>query len=481
MTDATKGSPVTRLVDVERELKEIIDECRKEDHVPGVTLAVGVGDEVIECAAGVLNLSTGVEATTDSLFQIGSITKTFTATLVMQLVDEGLVELDKPVRGYVPEFSLTDLEAAGSVTVRQLLCHTGGFDGDVFDDFGRGDDAVSRYVEALKDREQNFPPGQRFSYCNSGYIVLGRLVERVRHLPSWDAALRTHLIKPLGLAHTVSLAEEAIMFRTAVGHVDGEGGNTAEQRLAPAWQLPRATAPAGATLCASARDLVAWAMFHVSGGLAPDGTRLLGSASAAAMRETQTPLPPFDDDDPHHSWGLGWQLTEFENGRIFGHSGSTIGQAAMLEIAPELAVTYALLTNGGAPTRMFHAIRTRVFGALAGIDVPPRPTPPSLSIELDPDRFIGRYQNAGSYYVVKQSVDGGLETEIGSRGALREQLQQEPKTFRMTGFSPSALITGEPENGAHWRLAFPETGTDGRATAVFTGSRLARRVDDAQG
>ncbi len=234
---------MTKLADLVPELNEILEKYRREDHVPGVTLAVRAGGEVVECASGVLSLDTGVEATPDSLFQIGSVTRTFTATLVMQLVDEGLVDLDQPVRTYVPEFSLAfsvaDREAGEAVTVRQLLSHTGGFDGDVFDDFGRGDDALARYVEALGDRNQIFPPGRMFSYCNSGFCVLGRLVERGRQLPSWDAALRRHVIEPLGLTHTVTLAEEAVMFRTAVGHIDGEGENPAEQRVVSSWQLPR--------------------------------------------------------------------------------------------------------------------------------------------------------------------------------------------------------------------------------------------------
>ena len=321
---------MTKLTDLAPELKAVIDGHRRGDDIPGVTLAVKAADEVMESAAGILNLNTGIEATPDSLFQIGSITKTFTATLVMQLVDEGLVDLDKPARAYVPEFSLADREAAESITVRQLLCHTSGFDGEVFDDFGRGDDAVARYVEALRDRPQTFPPGRRFSYCNSEYCVLGRLVEHVRQLPSWDAALRRHLIEPLGLTHTVSLPEEAIMFRTAVGHVGAADGDTAGPRVAPAWQLPRAMAPAGAALCASARDLVEWAEFHLRGGVAANGARLLGAESAAAMCRAQTVLPEFDDGFPHHSWGLGWQLSEFDGGRVFGHSGGTIGQTAML-------------------------------------------------------------------------------------------------------------------------------------------------------
>ena len=472
---------MSKLADLVPELGEILEKYRREDYVPGMTLAVMAGDEVIECASGVLNLNTGVEATPDSLFQIGSITKTFTATLVMQLVDEGLVDLDKPVRTYVPEFAVADPEATESVTVRQLLCHTGGFDGDVFNDFGRGDDAVARYVEALKDRDQVFPPGEMFSYCNSGFSVLGRLIERVRELPSWDLAMRKHLIEPLGLEHTATLAEEAIRFRVAVGHVEGEGDNVAEQRVASRWQLPRSTAPAGATPCSTTRDLLAWAKFHLSGGLAQDGTRLLSAASAAAMLETQVVLPAFDENFPHTSWGLGWSLTEFKGGRLFGHSGGTIGQTAMLEIAPETGVAYALLTNGGAPVRLIQAIRTRVFADLAGIEIPPRRTPPTPPIEIDPHRFIGRYQDVGAYYDVRQEPDGTLVIETGLRGALREQLEEEPKTYRMTGYSPSVLITSEPKNGIHGRWAFPETDANGRATSMFDGTRVAVRVDDAEG
>lgn len=468
---------MTKLDDLARELEDIVDAHRIEDHIPGVSLAVGLAGEVVEYATGVVNVDTGVETTPDSLFQIGSITKTFTAALVMQLVDESLVNLDKPVRTYVPEFSVADLGATETLTVRQLLCHTGGFDGDVFEDFGRGDDAVTRYVAALKNREQIFAPGQRYSYCTAGYCVLGRLVERLRGVSSWDAALRTHLIEPLGLAHTVSLPEEAVLFRTAVGHVDLPRGGAAEQRVAPAPQFPRATAPAGAAACSSARDLITWARLHLCGGVAPDGTRVLSAASIAAMQETHAVLPGFEDGSPRQTWGLGWQLTDYEGGRVFGHSGATIGQSAMLEVAPETGAAYALLTNGGAPMRMIHAIRTRVFRALAGIEVPPRPKPPSRSATVDPHRFVGRYHDASMYYDIRQADDGGLIVEVGLRGPLQEQLQEKPKSHRVIGVGPSTLITSVPENGVHRRLAFPETDARGRATSLFNGARFAVRVD----
>ena len=178
-----------------------------------------MGDELAEAATGVINLDTGVEATADSLFQIGSVTKVWTTALVMQLAGEGLVDLDEPVRKYLPEFGVLDSAASESITVRQLLSHTGGFDGDLFEDTGRGDDAVAKLVAFMRgNARQVSEPGELFSYCNAGYCALGALVARLRGR-TWEAAMRELLIEPLGARHMALYAEEAIMFRAAVGHV----------------------------------------------------------------------------------------------------------------------------------------------------------------------------------------------------------------------------------------------------------------------
>src|SRR3954466_11988182 len=179
--------------------------------VPGASLAIKQGDEVAEAAYGVLNKRTGVEATTDSLFQIGSITKVWTATLVMQLVDEGLLDLDVPVVTYLPDFRVADPDVTRTVTTRHLLGHTSGIDGDLFLDTGRGDDCIEKYVAACADLGQNHPLGATMSYCNSGYTVLGRLIEVLRG-QSWDAVLKERLFGPLGLTTAGTLPEEALLY-----------------------------------------------------------------------------------------------------------------------------------------------------------------------------------------------------------------------------------------------------------------------------
>src|SRR4051794_13761958 len=153
------------------------DELARVHRVPGAALAVLVDGEVHELATGVLHRGTGVAATVDSVFQIGSISKVYTATLVLQLAEAGGLDLDAPVLSVLPEFAVADAEATKSVTVRQLLNHTSGIDGDFFHDTGRGDDCVARYVEACARLRQNHAPGATMSYCNSGFKILGRVVE----------------------------------------------------------------------------------------------------------------------------------------------------------------------------------------------------------------------------------------------------------------------------------------------------------------
>ena len=115
--------------------------------------------EVFATAHGLLSKATGVEATSEAVFQIGSITKLWTTSLAMQLVDEGKLGLDEPVRAYLPEFRLADEHASAAITIRQLMTHTAGFGGDVFTDTGYGDDCVEKYVTSLTGQDQLFPPG----------------------------------------------------------------------------------------------------------------------------------------------------------------------------------------------------------------------------------------------------------------------------------------------------------------------------------
>lgn len=440
-----------------------------EHEVPGAAIAVLANGEVIDRAAGVLSKATGVDATPDSLFQIGSITKVWTTSLIMQLVDEGLLELDAPLRTYLPDFQIADESAAATITVRMLLCHMAGFEGDIFTDTGRGDDCVEKYVATLHDLPQLFEPGERFSYNNAGFCVLGRVIEVLRGKP-YDECLAEYLFTPLGLQHAAPGPYEAILHRAAVGHIRPEPDS--DPVPAPVWCLARSNAPAGAALAMSARDLLTFARMHLDGGTAQDGTAVLSGAAVKAMQEIQVELPKLALMG--QAWGLGWEVDRVDAPTVIGHDGGTIGQSAFLRVVPELGVAVALLTNGGDPVRTYREVLGHVLRELAGVELPSLPTPPQNPPRIDASRYVGTYSCDVTDYTVSQDDDGRVWVDETPKGLMAE-LGAQPERVELAHFEGDTLIRLEPVQGLYLLMAFVGEDADGNALYVHTG-RATRRL-----
>lgn len=373
--------------------------------VPGAQLGIlrvgdGRADEVVTAAFGTLNknISTGAPVTKDSIFQIGSISKVWTASVIMRLVDEGKIALDTKVADILPGQTFVDAEITEGLTVRHLLTHTSGIDGDIFTDTGRGDDAVEKYVGLLDTAGRNHPLGATWSYCNSGYSVLGRIIEVVTG-KTWDAAMSEQLYQPLGLTHTVTLPEDSILYAAAVGHVDAGG----EQIVTPAYLLPRSVGPAG-LITARAEDVLAFARLHMTGGLAADGTRVLAEDTVAEMQAFQAEVP-----DKHilgDSWGLGWIRFDWNGERLYGHDGNTLGQAAFLRIHPGSGVAVTLLTNGGNTHDFYEDLYREILAELSGVDMKHPVEVPAEKRELDLAPLVGTYERASVRMEVFEGEDG---------------------------------------------------------------------------
>src|SRR4051812_20603739 len=447
------------LDDVHAWLDEHLPGLLEKYGVPGAAWAVLADGEVVDGAAGVLNLTTAVEATADSLFQIGSVTKLWTSTLVLQLCDEGAVDLDAPVRTYLPEFRIRDEEAAALITVRHLLSHTAGFEGDIFTDTGVGDDCLEKYVATLGDVPQLFPPGEQFSYNNAGYCVLGRLVEVLRGKP-YDACLREHLIAPLGLTHTATGPYEAILFRAAVGHVEPEPG--AGYVPAPVWAMARSNAPAGSMLSMRPRDLLAFARMHLDDGRAADGTPILAPGTAGRMHDRQVDLPELGLMGS--SWGLGFERFDTPAGTIIGHDGNTIGQAAFLRMVPEAGVAVALLTNGGDVFPLYRDVVGHVLGELNGAGLSAMPAPPAKPRQIDAQRYVGTYSAQVFDLTVSQDDDRRIWIEQVPKGALIEMGGKVERT-ELVHYRDDMLIPVEADRGMHMPHAF--LGDDGTGHALY--------------
>nr|WP_206313274.1 serine hydrolase [Streptomyces coryli] len=414
--------------------------------VPGAVLGIQRGGETVEAAYGVLNKDTGVATTTDSLFQIGSITKVWTATLALQLADEGRLDLDAPIADVLPELRLSDPGVAAKVTMRHLLTHTSGIDGDIFTDTGRGDDCLERYAAELEQAAQSHPLGATFSYCNSGYVLAGRVIEKLTGT-TWDGALQERLCTPLGLAHTVTLPEEALRFRAALGH-DAAGGG--EPRPVPAWGLPRSAGPAG-LISASAADVLAFARMHLAGGIAPDGTRVLSEASARAMTVSQVELP--DRHTLGDSWGLGWIRFDWDGHRLLGHDGNTIGQSAFLRVLPKADLAVTLLTNGGATRDLYLELFREIFADLAGVTMPAPLEPPTVRPEVDITPHLGRYERASADVEVLDGAEGPRLRQT-TTGPLAAMVPEPVQEFALEPVTDDLYLVRPPGSEAWMPITF---------------------------
>lgn len=410
------------------------------------------GVQVARAACGVLNVATGVDVTPDSLFQLGSITKVWTTSLVMQLVDQGLMSLDAPVHDLLPELRLADPRATALVTVRHLLTHTSGIDGDIFTDTGRGDDALQRFVQELGSAAQLHRPGSAWSYSNAGFCVAGRLVE-VLTGGSFERALKEQLLEPLGLSHTVMLPEDALLHRAAVGHF-GRGAGGAKPSAV--WGLPRAIGPAG-LICADTLDVLTWAqaVAPLPGGT----TTVLSADSIDAMAAEQVLLPEWLGEPD--SWGLGWARSNWSGHRIVGHSGQTIGQSARLQVSPDHGLAVVLLTNGGNTADLCGDLFDEIFAELADI-ARPQPPPPGIAAHRYA-ALTGTYERAS------------LRIDIGVRDGLLTLTQTEDSPFvganeattslEMRQVGDDRFVVREPGTSSYRPVLFAEV--DGAPALYF--------------
>ena len=360
----------------------------KQYQVPGASVAVLKNHRVVAAlGAGVTNLDTRVKVTSDTVFQIGSITKPHTATLIMQLVDEGKLELDAPVVNYLPDFRGADAETR-QITIRQLLSHTGGIDGDYFVGSGRGDDAVERYVPMCRMVPSLFSPGERMSYCNLGYAILGRVIEVLRS-KSYDQALIDHIFLPLGMDHAFSRPEESLRFNCAVGHVPSS-------RKKNTWYVSRipylafGQKAAGSTPTMSAPDLLKFADLHLKRGKGDTGERVLSAKSVAEMQKPQVKLAK-NTQMGISAWGLGWFLPRWSGKKLYGHDGATLGQFAFLRVFPEKNLAVALLTNGGDAKGLYQDIVPPLIESIGKVSEPGFPAP--MVRQPDLDAYCGRFRN----------------------------------------------------------------------------------------
>ncbi|GAA1712557.1 serine hydrolase domain-containing protein [Kribbella yunnanensis] len=448
--------------------------------VPGAAAAILTGDEVVTAVTGTANKNTGADVVPETLFAAGSITKVFTASLVMTLVDEGLVELDAPVQKYLPDFTLTDPVRSAAVTVRMLLSHTSGMpNSDLLDD-PTGPDAVAMFMERLKTVPIMGTPGKQFSYSNSGMVTLGRIVEVITKL-SYDEALQQRILRPLGLNATTD-AERMILGPTAIGHLADPAAGTAQP--APVFRKYYGNAPAGSTLWLDVAALIGFARMHLDGGRAADGRQVLSENSVTAMR-----VPQIDNwgGYPYPLWGLGWGAVEVDGRRVVVHGGGNIGMASTLWVIPDRNAAVAVLTNSTSGHGLNAVLAAEILAREFGFVLPAPPSAPQEPVPVDPTPYVGRYTSSqgdlvvfseeGRLFVAQKPEPGLAEAQKLMAGIAPSELTHMPMTC-IDAERSRFLVQMGPEGAplGFVPMDFLEPDADGRPRlARFT--FLAERVD----
>lgn len=298
--------------------------------IPGVAIGIYHKAETFAAGFGVTSIEHPLPVTADTLFQTGSISKTFTGTLMMMLVERGKVDLDAPVRKYIKDFKVKEEAVSKKVTVRQLLTHMGGWVGDYFNDFGDGDDALDKMVKDIARMPQVQPLGTIWSYNNTGFNVASRIIEIVTRKP-YEQAMQEMLFDPLGLELTFFYPSDILFtHRFVVGHYIEKK----KPKVARPWAIGRAGNGVGGVV-STVRDLLKYARFHMSDGK----KHVISGKNLKAMRVPQV------DAGGRGLMGITWFIRNVGNITAYSHGGATHGQQAYFFFIPDEDFACAILTN----------------------------------------------------------------------------------------------------------------------------------------
>ncbi len=448
---------MTKKIIAEQDLTKIVLKSMKRWQVPGATVGILSDGNVKAFSFGVTSRETNYPVRPDSLFQIGSISKVFTATMVMRLVAKNLLSLDVPIATYLPELKLSDKAAAKTITLRHLLSHASGLEGDRFEDnYGFGDDSLKRAIAEFDTLRQLYPPGSLWSYSNNGFSLVGAVIEQVTGKP-FEAIMREQLFEPLKLERSFYFAHEAIAYPLVVGHTQVP---KEKPEIARNYPLPRYVNPAGGII-SNVTDLLRFGQAHMNEG-SIDGKRLLPKKLTREMQ-----MPQIDAANFAQNYGIGWAIYSNEPNVVLGHGGSTNGFQAQLTLAPDKQFAVAILTNGDAGSKVIRDVEDFVVAQYCDIRIPKRK--PITMSKTDLARFTGVYKTRYTEVDIKPK-DGGLRIVFSAKSVLANKTTKFPAMYAKPLSDREFLVTeGLSENS---RFDFIDNSVDG-GWRLRIGGRIA--------
>jgi CubicO group peptidase (beta-lactamase class C family) len=342
---------------------------------PGASVAVVKdGRVLVRRAYGLANLETRTPMRPEMVFELGSVTKQFTSTAILMLAEQGKLALDDDIRKYVPDFP----DKGAHISVEHLLTHTSGIKDYTNDPkwpaLWRQDLTPAQVVDLVKDAPLEFAPGTKWRYDNTGYTLLGMILEKASGVP-YAEFIRTNIFQPLGMTHSLYGSFSAIIPDRAAGYTKGESG---------AWEnapyLSMSQPYAAGSLMSNVDDLVKWDAAVSAGQLL--------SATAWAKAFTGYRLTTREDT----RYGFGWQLGKYGDRDIVHHGGGIPGYSTHVLRMPADRVYVVVLANSDAPPRNPEDMAVRIAAEVIGA---PAREPSAIAVPVEVlDTYAGRYQIA---------------------------------------------------------------------------------------
>lgn len=381
-----------------------IEQVMAQTGVPGVAVGILHQDHEETIGVGITNQNHPLPVTPDTLFQIGSISKTMTATVAMRLVEQGQLNLDTPLRHYLPAFRLQDEAATRDVTLRHLFTHTGGWVGDYFEDTGPGDDALARYVTQMAALPQLTPLGSLWSYNNAGFSLAGHVIEAVTAKP-FETVVKELLFTPLGMEMAFFFTGDMMTHRFVAGHIVTDS----ETKVATPWPLARSAHAAGG-VTTTVRDMLRYARFHLRQGRTASGETLLNPATVRTMQTKQADAGSMAD-----GVGISWLLNTIDSTQLVSHGGATNGQIAQLLLAPANDFALVILTNANRGREVTRDLTNWLLQHYLGLVATAPQLQCRIADELQP--YLG-YYIAQLSDVEVTAAEGGLVLQVIPKGGF---------------------------------------------------------------
>ncbi|WP_426690502.1 serine hydrolase domain-containing protein [Rhodanobacter ginsengiterrae] len=388
-TAARAETPVSK-ASVTRNAEQMMADFYRAD-APGAAVLVARGDEILyRGARGLADVKSGAPLTPDSVFRIGSISKQFAAAGLLKLVEAGKLSLDDPLSKFLPDFP-----NGKHITVLELLNHTSGVKDYTHIAAWRAgplekDMSTAQLIASFKDAKPDFAPGEDWAYDNSGYALVGAVIEAVSGQP-WHAYLRRALFEPLGLTHTGYGADPTFTAQQVHGYSLDDG------KVVPAKIISMTVPNAAGALVSTVDDLLKWNRALHEG-------RVLGSKAYTQM------ITPVGTAVEAH-YGLGIELATVQGQPMLDHSGGIFGFESMLDYVPGPDISVVVLQNNDSnddnkgPDMLARKLAAAALG---------EPYPAARAIPLDAatlKQFEGVYRIDAHSARVLRVVNGRLTAQ----------------------------------------------------------------------